>query len=501
MPIPLEILAVDRPKNTKVYQYGKSRTYYGVRERSGCKYIDGRRVPLDGPTIGHIVMNEKKEWVYVPKQEQQETCVSQSPTDLKDWANIVLCDNLCRDLLTDLLKFYCKEDALKIYCISVLRVCDQGIKDYELQDAYRDSFLSELYPNVPLSKNTISTFLEDVGRTYSRIIAFMQDRVERVLKTDHLLIDGTLKSCESEVNSLSDYSRKAKTKGTRDISLLYCFDLDLKEPVCSKCFPGNMLDSTSYEGFISEYQLTKGLIIGDKGFPHSTAKEYFEAYPDLHYLNPLKRDSKYINEFDLFNFDGQLEGHENILYKRVYVEKERKWLYSFKDTVMAHKENYGCLHQTNKKRKEFSMTEYLDEVRKFGTILIESDLEMDPLTAYITYDSRWEIELVMRYYKQACEFDETREHNDYSVIGSEFCCFLSSVMTYRFINRFEEVGLFKRYGYKKIVKLLARAKKVKPPGKEWKAIRMNDSLIEVLQQLELLPKPASKRRGRLKKIT
>ena len=40
------------------------------------------------------------------------------------------------------------------------------------------------------------------------------------------------------------------------------------------------------------------------------------------------------------------------------------------------------------------------------------------------YKERWQIEIVMRYYKSACQFDETRVHNDYSVIGSEFCDFL-----------------------------------------------------------------------------
>lgn len=497
MPIPTEVLNASRPTNTKVKAYGKNKDRYAVCQRVGCKYKDGRRLPVDGGVIGHIVCS-KGQWAYVPREEET-TLVSHAPTDLKDWANVVLCDDLCKDLLDDLLKFYRREDALKIYCISVLRVCYPGIKDYELQDSYKDCFLSELYPGVALSKNTVSTFFCDLGRAYSRIVSFMQDRVERVLKTDHLLVDGTLKSCESEVNTFSDYSRKARTKGTQDISLLYCFDLDKKEPVCSKCFPGNMLDSTSYEAFLSENKLTKGIVVGDKGFPSSTAREYFEANPGLHYLNPLKRDSKHIKNYSLFDFEGQLEGRENILYKRVYAEKEKKWLYSFKDTKMAHSEDYGWLHRSAKGDKEFSMTQYMDEARKFGTILLESDYEMTPAAAYQTYDSRWEIEIVMRYYKQACEFDETREHGDYSVLGSEFCCFLSTVMTYRLINRFEEAGLLKSHGYKKTVKLLARAKKIKPPGKDWESVRMNEGLVQVLQDLGLVAKPAAKKKGRPKK--
>lgn len=82
--------------------------------------------------------------------------------------------------------------------------------------------------------------------------------------------------------------------------------------------------------------------------------------------------------------------------------------------------------------------EYRSDSPLFGTIVLECDLDLTPLEAYQGYDARWEIELVMRYYKQACEFDETRVHDDYSVIGSEFCCFIATVMTYRILNKLEK---------------------------------------------------------------
>ena len=44
MPIPKEILAVERPKNTVVVCYGKNKDRYAVKQRIGCKYDKGRRV-------------------------------------------------------------------------------------------------------------------------------------------------------------------------------------------------------------------------------------------------------------------------------------------------------------------------------------------------------------------------------------------------------------------------------------------------------------------------
>ena len=136
MPIPREILDVKRPTNTVVICYGKNKDLFAVRQRIGCKNIDGRHVPVNGPTIGHIVNGE-----YIPIPVQAPADVSLSRIDLKDWANVVLCDRVFSKLLPELLAVYSQSDTMKIYCIAILRVCDKGIRDYELKEAYETSFL------------------------------------------------------------------------------------------------------------------------------------------------------------------------------------------------------------------------------------------------------------------------------------------------------------------------------------------------------------------------
>ena len=95
----------------------------------------------------------------------------------------------------------------------------------------------------------------------------------------------------------------------------------------------------------------------------------------------------------------------------------------------------------------------------------------------------------MRFYKSACEFDETRVQDDYSVIGSEFCDFLSTVLTFRLINAFDKANLLEDRSYKKVMSILRRAKKAHMDGSEWQLIRINPSHEEILQKLELVPKP------------
>lgn len=485
MPIPEDILKVERPKNTIVIAYGKDKKLYAVRERIGCKYVNGRRLPINGSTVGHIVNH-----LYMPIGDEEPKPVSQACIDLKNWANAELCDQLFRDIQPELRKVYSLNDTIKIYCISVLRVCRHGVHDCELQDDYEESFLSELYPGVALSKNTVSKFINDLGKTCSKIHTLMQNRASAVKADSHLLIDGTLKTDNSVVNSLSEFSRKAKKKGTRDISVLYAFDLEKMEPVCSKCFPGNMLDSVAYEEFIKENGITKGIIVADKGFPEKSAEEQFKAHPDLHYLNPIKRNSKLLKKYTLLKFTKDLKNNEQIAYKKAKCEEQgqSKWLYSFLDMRRAGKEEQDWMSHAHKSGN-FDFDVLHKKRAVFGTVVLECDLDLDPETVYMAYSKRWEIEVFMRYYKTACEFDDTRVHDDYSVIGSEFCDFLASLLTCRLINKFDSVHLLDKMTYKEIMAILTKAKKGRIGENEWQMVRTNVGQRHVLEELGLIPKP------------
>lgn len=491
MPIPKKILEVERPINTVVIAYGKNKDKYAVRKRIGCKKVGNNNVPINGPTIGHII-----NYKYV---EIKHNDIKATNVDLKDYGNIYLCDSLFNDIFEELLEVYSYDDSIKIYCMAILRVCYPGIKDYELKERYDDSFLSEFYKDVPLSKNTVSTFLNNLGKACSRIFKFMSIRCNKVKIDHHLLIDGTLKSDESNVNSLSNFSRKALTKNTRDISIIYAFDLEENEPICSEVFPGNMLDQTAYERFISDNQISKGIIVADKGFPSNSAIKHFEGNKNLHYLNPLKRNSKLINNYNMIDYETTLKNYSGILAKKAKVKRVNKWLYSFKDTRKASLEEYAYLEKA-RINNNYDNNDYLIQNKKFGTIVFECDLDLPLETVYKAYTCRWQIELVMGFYKTSLLLDETRVQDDYSVIGSEFINFLSSLLTYRLINKYDSLGLLEKYTFKYLRKLLERAKKIKlDKNSDWMFVKMNPSQLNILKQLGIIKdyeETVKRKRGR-----
>lgn len=179
MPIPKEILAVERPVNTVVVAYGKDRSRFAVRQRVGCRYVGGRRLPVNGPTIGHIVDGR-----YVPKaRPAPEVPVNQAPVDLRDWAVAELVSRLSGDLLGELRNVYAEEDAVRILSIAALRVCYPGVRDSELRERYEDSVLCDLHPGVSLSRSSVSRFLNGLGRVCSRISRFMRARARPSART------------------------------------------------------------------------------------------------------------------------------------------------------------------------------------------------------------------------------------------------------------------------------------------------------------------------------
>lgn len=501
MPIPAHILAVERPKNTVVYVYGKNKDRYGVKARIGCRHRNGKNYPVNGPTVGHII-----DGVYVPlpEPENEPATVSQAPVDIKDWAGEELLIKEGKELLDELYNVYDRKDSERIFCTAVLRVLNPGIKDCELKEAYDQSFLSERFPDCSLSRNLVSRFQKDLGKACSRIVKFNRNRAASIEISDSVLIDGTLKTNDSRINTFSEWSRKGKLKGRRDLSILYAFDLTKQKPVCSQVFPGNMLDLTSYSDFLITNDIQKGLVICDKGFPASAIEELLIERPELKYLNPLRRSARIAVDHRMYNYENVLPGEDGIQYRKSKVEGKHKWLYSFRNPREAAKEEQDWVLR-HSKEGTYNDGEYQKARIKFGTIVFESNLDAAPEEIYRMYSTRWEIELVMRYYKSSLEFDETRVQSDEAVIGSEFIDFISVCLTFRIKNLFEKEELLDNRTYKQILRILKHAKKVRMDGKEWTLVKTNKNQIEILEKLGILPaseteeKSAKRKRGRPKK--
>ena len=498
MAVPAEIRAVPRPKNTIVDDSGRDGPKrYAVRVRSSTKYVaGGNPQPSNGKVIGHII-----DFKYVPSGSKTSS-VSDLP-DMLSYGSSALVKSVSQDLKEDLLAVFDPDDAFAIMAIASLRVIKPSISANRMSTHYNRCFVCKDYPGAAMSKNSIGKLFQKIGMDGSRRKAFYQLRMQKTAENHHIAIDGMLKQDTSVVNDLSAFSYKARKRGCSEISVLYAYDIERMEPICAEVFPGNSIDASSYPAFIRDNDIQKGIIVADKGFPPSKIKEELSERPDLHFLTPIKRNDKRISDNDMLSFEGVLEG---IDAQVVYCKKQIKggrFLYSFKDARKASNEEASYL--ANAKRKNtFSPEKYAVKKNLFGVIVLESDQDMPPVTAYTCYEDRWLLELVFRRYKSDECLDKTNEQGDFSVIGSEFVNFISTVATCRIIRKAEQSGLLKDMSYGDLMDDLSSAWRktdapTSPSTDDGCWVHTLKTVFEELEALGLskpVPKHEPKKRGR-----
>ncbi len=499
MAVPAEIRAVPRPVNTIVDDSGtNSPKRYAVRQRASSKYIPGGNPqPKNGKVIGHII-----DYKYVPLTD---STASDGP-DMLSYGVSALVKSVSADLLSDFLNIYPTNEAYSIMSIATLRVIRPKITLGRMATHYRRTFVCKDYPGAAMSKNTLGNLLQRIGQDGNKRKDFYQLRISSVAEDHHIAIDGTLKQNTSIVNDLSAYSYKARTRGCSEVSVLYAYDIEQMEPVCAEVFPGNSIDASSYSAFIRDNDIRKGIIVADKGFPPSKIKEELAEQPELHSLTPIKRNDLRISDNDMLSFEGVLEGIEgHVVYKKKQI-KGGRFLYSYRDARKAAIEEADYLTKTENK-KTFETEKYSKKSSLFGVIVFESDQDLDPKTAYQCYDDRWLLELVFNRYKSDDCLDKTNVQGDFSVIGSEFVNFITTVMTCRIIRKATRAGLLNKMSYGDLMDDLSSAwRKADAPQKPktddgyWvHTLQIVFEELEALGLSEPVPKPEPKKRGRKKK--
>lgn len=499
MRVPETIRQVPRPVNTIVVDNGHDGpNRYAVRERTGIRYIPGRNPqPHNGKVIGHIT-----DGIYVPLHTE----VKQAEPDMLSYGASAFVRSVTQDILGELLQVYSPNDAYTIMAIASLRVIRPSIVSGRLSTHYSRTFVSVFYPGVSLSANTVCAFLQKLGQDGIKRQRFYHLRTQRVIEDHHIAIDSTLKQDFSLVNDLSAFSYKSRIKGCREVSVLYAYDIELMEPVCAEVFPGNHIDACSYSAFIRDNDIRQGIIVADKGFPPSMIQDELEKRPNLHFLTPIRRNDTRIAENDMLTFEGILEGiGDHVLYKKRSI-KGGRFLYAYKSARKAAAEEASYLAR-REKNKDFSPEQYARKRDIFGVIVFESDLELDPKTAYLCYDDRWLLELVFNRYKSDECLDKTNVQGDFSLIGSEFINFISTVATCRMLKQARKTNLLEDMTYGELMEDLSSAWRMAdaPENAASNDGKWVHTLPSVFKELETLglsipsPKDKPKKRGRPRK--
>ena len=469
MAIPKEILAIERPKSTVVKKRGNR---YAVVKRTSRR-VGKRVLPVELGTIGEIVDGR-----FVPSKPKKPKTV-----DIKDYGEVAICHKCGRDILDDLADVWGIDDAKRLYVISLLRAAYGDVKNRDIALHYETSYISEIFPGVHLSENTISSFLEKTGQSYSLISKFMRERVAK-FAGKRMVVDGMLKDYNSEEGSLSEFSRKARTKGSKDISLMYAYNPETKEPIAVKPYPGNMLDQTAIADFVSENKIEKGLMLLDKGFWNEKLFEDIDKMDELDYIIPLKRSSSFIKTYKMDEPTEFLSGYKDatVLFKKVKM-KTGKYLYAFRCPKQASEQEVGYVQHASK-NNTFDAEKYAEKKSLFGLIVFKTKANLDPLVVYTAYTQRWEIETLFNLYKNIIDRDTVNVHGDYRVYATELINFLSTIIASRVKCELAKTDICKKYSYKQVFLYLSKYKKVRlSENGTWKTASVVKYIDELINEL------------------
>ena len=440
------------------------------------KRVGKRVVPVDLGTIGEIVDGK-----FVERVEKSR----KKSIDVKDYGEVALCHKHGGDLLQELARVWDLGDAKRIYTIALLRAAYGDIKNRDLNLHYQTSYASEILPGVHLSEDTVSKFLQEIGQAYSFICSFMRNRVS-AFAGRNIVIDGMLKDYNSDEGYMSEFSRKAKTKGSKDLSLLYAYNPQTNEPIAAKPYPGNMLDQTTIKNFVEEYKIDRGLMIFDKGFYNEELFEEVDKMEGLSYLIPLRQNSAFIKNYEMNSPVEHLKGYKDavILFKKARMTNGN-YLYSFRDPRISYEHEVAYVQQSEKKGG-LDGEKYTEKLSRFGLVVFKSKKNLDPLTVYMAYSQRWMIETMFNMYKNIIDRDTVNVHGDYRVYATELINFLSVIIASRVKNEIVKKELHKTYSYKQIFKMLSKYKKARiSENDEWTDISMLKYVENVADTLEL----------------
>lgn len=492
MTVPEEIRKVARPRNTvvemRVNSDGVPR--YIVRTRNGTKYENGRSMPVNGRVIGYII-----DGTYVDRPPAGPILPREK--DMQTWALERLALNLGGDVLEDLRQVYDERDAEMLMSMAVLRLRNPGLKDSRMRRDYGESLLSEVFPNLPMSKNGVSGFLQKVGGACLRIRRFLRLRVGRISPGTPTAVDGILVQNSSVVDNLGAVSRKKRARGGKDVLMVYAFDIDNGLPVAFQVYEGDLPDSRAYADFIETMDLRDALMVGDKAFTDNAGDGHFEGDRNLGYLFPLRRNAAAIAKFGLYEYDGFLPSYPSVTYKVVHDTDRDVWYFSFRDAERASREETAYLESLRRAGKGLDPETLARMKRGFGTVVYKSNRELKPEEAYRIYLDRWMLEQMFDLYKNVEDLDETRVHSDASVMATAFVNFLSTLILRQMVNRLMADGVLDDRTLDEVLEILSRTLRFRDEDGSWTYRALAEKDREVLIELGLLEMlPPKRGRGR-----
>lgn len=324
------------------------------------------------------------------------------------------------------------KDGLRIYVLAILKLLTNTTHK-NMDIAYERSYISAMLPEVHISKNTLSDFLEKLGLKRYEIVEFLKEFGPKA--GSNIVFDGSSFCSGSTRNPYVNYGYNPNKPDASQIRLIYGFNIDSNLPIYFNVIPGNITDKMAFVGCLKESGFKNCSVILDNDFFSRSDLKYMSE-EGLSFVMPLTTNLKVVKNFDLGRLDKE---HMHFLYhKRVikcclvtdeYLDGYSVYAYFDQD---RRRELLGNYYRRNNIKESFlteKQQQQIDEDTKyFGvTFLVSNGIEglWKPELIFRQYKKRWNIEEMFDTHKNTLGFTMKYEASGSSQNGWAFIEFLS----------------------------------------------------------------------------
>ena len=391
---------------------------------------------------------------FIPKRSRKR--IHESSHEIFEYGNCTLaneCLDDVKDILKDLSQYY-----RELIAFAIIKIISP--KPIRLYSSQWDKFYLSKKMKVHLSPKTTSSILSEIGRD----ITIWKQLFSKITKEDDfLLYDLSAVFTYSKNLNLAEKSYNAHKKYLDQIGVVMAFSTSDTLPVGIEVFFGSIKDITSFYDFKERYPKSNVGFIFDRGF---TSYNLINEFRDdgIHYIIPLKKNSKYI---DL----RWLRWRKAFQYRKRPVRWGRKecelgYVYYFEDPKIRGEEEATLLKQVESGK--LTMAEF-EKIRKdVGIISLISDLDKDGIEIFNQFKGREDVELAFDIMKHPLESDKTYLQTPESIRGYFLITFIAMRVFFKVLKRLREKNLTHKISVKEVFFELSKVQMISEQnGKEY----------------------------------
>ncbi len=458
----------------------KGKYYYLYKITSKWNKEKGRAVKVTEKYLGRIT----KEDGLVPKGQRAKRDAPKAPVRIREYGATQTLTHVGHDIIQALQEHF-PADWKTIYTLSMIKLLHQApLKNMEFW--YHSSHLSDLYKDLNLSKNALTSFMRSLGNQGEPLLAFKKEFMKG---SEHTVFDVTEVVSQSKKMDLNHQGYNSKRQFDPQINYLYFFSVDKQMPGYYRILPGNISGVKALKLTIDEAELKNCTVVADKGFTSEANLKKLEN-EGLQYVLPLRRNSSYVNvsKLKFRDYDKAFDGHfihfgRPIFYYR-YKRKGRKCVMFF-DEQLRQQEAKDYLVRIKDKCEGYTMEGYRDKQLGFGTLLVVTNLShISAERIYVLYKSRMQIESLFDTLKNTLAADVSYMQSNESFQAWAFINHIALLLYYRLFALLKKAELLQKYSPKDIIQRLTVIKKVQIK-KSWHTSEINSKTEKILKAMGL----------------